>query len=322
MGEAVKSYSDCDEAFETLVFLDWDDSLFPATELFERRGLCIECPTISDQLDKELETWRHALYDYLSVARSVSGHCVILTSATRPWVSLCVKHFAPNLENLIHDGPQGISVIYANEAPLSRVQKWREKHNIGHLSADDSFPDEDAKLEARCTEAKCASMAKVAAAFYSKHPLQTWKNLVSEGDMPFEHNALKEVAFVIKSDIDKHVRTKTLRLSSSPSLAEITLRLQFSRLLLPAYVRFPGDIDLDLAQCTDPWEAIAQALDIPQLGCRNLPACCWGRSLPRSNTCAIEALDELAKLLHSADPWSLSSQQDAKTAAITIEGPI
>merc|ERR1719265_3034654 len=91
----------------------------------------------------------------------------------------------------------------------------------------------------------------------------------------FERNATRDVTFKHGTD---NCRTKTILVPAGPSLSEITLRLRFSRLMLPEYVRFDGNIDLNLQEAQDPLEAIATALNMKDLMKVNLSRHAWGRT--------------------------------------------
>jgi hypothetical protein len=106
-------YGDPDQ---TLIFMDWDDTLFPTTELFDRWQVPSK-PHLWDEVqlaaeqDAALEVWRAALYEHLCTATSLSKRVVIVTNSHRPWVSECASRFCPNILPLLED----IKVVYARE---------------------------------------------------------------------------------------------------------------------------------------------------------------------------------------------------------------
>lgn len=281
------------EPGQTLIFFDWDDTLFPTTELFERR----QVPKNRDALHKPLPQgieealpqWRDALFQYLCVACSLSEHCVIVTNSTRPWVEDCINRFVPALRQLLVCQAH-LHVVYASEAlESSRVAARSWSREGKQAASSPSSPMTAAKLAAMHREATC---------FYDRYPEQTWKNIISLGDMKYEHDALQELARRRPSPCQERLRAKAIILPGSPTLSELALRLQFSRLLLPAYVRFDGDIDLDLRSAPDPLQAIAQALDMPRLAELPFPRHAWGRTPVPEEEVAVEALDELALAVH------------------------
>ncbi|CAE8737763.1 unnamed protein product [Polarella glacialis] len=64
------------EPAQTLLFLDWDDTLFPCSELFTRRGLPRRRKywnrPLPPELDLELEPWRQAVEEFLGAACAIS----------------------------------------------------------------------------------------------------------------------------------------------------------------------------------------------------------------------------------------------------------
>jgi len=293
------------EPGQTLIFFDWDDTLFPTTELFHRWSVPMHCKgnaqghTLPSELEAGLASWREALHEYLSVACSLSDRCTIVTNSTQPWVDVCWKRFAPNLKSLFGRAHGGVHVVYATEAlhdsledtTGSRASLKRGESRARKLTCG-ARPDP--------TAAKLAAMRNVAAQFYSRYPEQTWKNILSIGDMKYEHDAVQELALSRQSAAREFLRTKAILLPGGPSLSELTLRLRFSCLMLPAYVRFNGNIDLDLRRAPDPLEAIARALGIPELGSLEFPRHAWGRTPVPEQQTADAALDEVAVTVHDS----------------------
>ncbi|CAE8615253.1 unnamed protein product, partial [Polarella glacialis] len=149
-------------------------------------------------------------------------------------------------------------------------------------------------------EAKLAAMRREAALFYSRYPGQTWKNVISLGDMKYEHEAVKAMsASRVPTQARERLRTKSFVLSSSPELRELTQQLRVWGLLLPACARFDGDMDVDLSASVRPFEALSHALHIPQLA--RLPVQgCFDLDPEEQQLWQEELLDDLAVILHEA----------------------
>eukprot|EP00929_Paragymnodinium_shiwhaense_P068964 TRINITY_DN34793_c0_g1_i1.p1 TRINITY_DN34793_c0_g1~~TRINITY_DN34793_c0_g1_i1.p1 ORF type:complete len:646 (-),score=121.07 TRINITY_DN34793_c0_g1_i1:161-2098(-) len=281
---------------QTLIFFDWDDTLFPTTEIHDRWRISTKAQDTrwaSKEFPRELESslasWREALHQYLSVACSLS-HCVtIVTASSRPWVERCIERFAPNLQELF-DSPTGPRVVYAREAIADAQESMFS--GLGFTSRTSANYD--------LTAGKLAAMKTAATEFYSRYPKQTWKNILSLGDMKYEHDAVQELALLRAGIPRERLRTKAIMLPRGASLSELTLRLQFSRLMLPAYVQFEGDIDLDLRAAHDPLDAIAEALNMPQLGEVQFPRHAWGRTPVPEEQVATGALLEVAVAVHDS----------------------
>lgn len=315
-----------DEAYQTLIFFDWDDTIFPTTELVGRQGIDImEDPGFvpSPELEASLKVWRSAALDYLTTAASLSGHCVILTNSQRPWVANCVAKFLPEASHLIGDGPGQVSVVYADES-LVTMRKGRRRSSATSTSGNAlRLPDEGLRparflvadraqsIRDQCMSAKRAAMEFEANRFYSQYPGQTWKNILSIGDMPYEHDALQDVTFRRNGPDRETLRTKAIIVPTEPTMAEISLRLKFSKLLLPAYVHFDGSIDVDLAESADPLSALSKALKFPELMASGFPRFAWGLAECPSEEDTERALESLASIVQDYVAKSIAEQEAA-----------
>lgn len=272
---------------QSIIFFDWDETLYPTSEIFDRWGVNYrdEVHDLSPLQQKLLEEWASALYDYLREACRLSAQVVIVTNSKTPWVRTsveCLAKFAPKLQELFASddscscGVGGeIKVVYAvdemNKSMIAESFCCQPKKQA-------CAPSVDEEIE-RLTNAKYFVMDREVKAFYSQYARQTWKNILSLGDMHYEHDAIQEVTFIRRAPSNKseHVRTKAIVLPTEPTLSEITLRLRFSKRMLPAYVAFDGDLDLDLRAARDPLLEIAKALGLPDLAEIQFSRHAWGR---------------------------------------------
>lgn len=270
------------EPSQTLIFLDWDDTVFPTTELFHSWRLPHdynkwESLQLTEEQENVMENWRGVLQEYLGLACSLSSRVVIVTNSQRPWVEKCVEHFAPNIKYLFEREEGGTQVVYAREEMPQRLQ-----------SKNTSLSHEE--LEVQLTKAKFLAMRRIAREFYSQYPDQTWKNIISIGDASYEHDAIQDVAFHRKSPEREHIRLKAITTPSGPSIADLTLRLRLGYVLFPAYVQYDGEIDLDM-NTPDRMQNIANCLEMPEI-----------MSIMRTRTDKskqTEKLDELAMMLQT-----------------------
>jgi len=149
-----------------------------------------------------------------------------------------------------------------------------------------------AHQENKLIAAKYYAMKKEATSFYSRYPGQTWKNILSFGDMLCEYAAVQEVTWRRTGPQRECVRTKSVVLPSYHRLSEFTLTCQLLHLLLPAFVRLDGDIGINLKEAQDPWEELAMCLQIPEMTTIPYPL------QVASQVEATEALDQVAILVH------------------------
>lgn len=199
-------------------------------------------------------------------------------------------------------------MVYANEC--LKELKGRQSSSLGLRPVLRKSQDyEDPESKDILTKAKRIAMKKEAGKFYSRYPGQTWKNIFSIGDMHYERDALQEVTFTRVSPPREDIRTKVIVVPTKPTLKELTLRLRFGEILLPAYVHHDGDIDLDLPALPDPLQAIASALDIPQLGSLQFPRFAWGAGPDPTEEEIRTALEELSTTVQEEMLWRLCNRK-------------
>mmetsp|Transcript_109815 Transcript_109815/g.218096 ORF Transcript_109815/g.218096 Transcript_109815/m.218096 type:complete len:358 (-) Transcript_109815:475-1548(-) len=245
------------EAHETLIFFDWDDTLFPTSFVWNDDRLhwsvpapCLDLdgavsamplfpdrpdgPSMRDMLEQHAKTTAALL----KLARTV-GHVVIVTLANEGWVETSIHNFLPALDGLLEE--LGIEVIHArNSIPARVLRGFREDE--GH--------DCHKALKAR-------AMERVIRRFYSKSHGQTkrqgrsWKNVLSIGDSMAERLALQDVVFrrrqVDKRGMYKACRCKCVKLLDEPCLGLLTAELQVLLSWMRALALHDGDIDVDFA---------------------------------------------------------------------------
>jgi len=294
------------EPTQTLIFFDWDDTLFPTTAIFDEwevpTGKELENAIIPEVLSKQLVRWCDALLKFLKAACCVTERCVIVTNSRRPWVQQCARRFAPDMLQLLESARTmgstvacggSVRIAYANEA-ISRKRYRRD----GIRPVMQELAPCDLELEEQLMKPKQDSMRKEAEDFYSRYSGQTWKNIISIGDMPYEHNALQEVTFRRVSPERERLRTKAVTLPTGPSVEEVTFRLELLTRLLPAFVHHDGDLSIELEALQDHLKVLATVLDIPEFADLTLPASAWGHD-PEMNDAMEEALEEVCSKVQS-----------------------
>jgi len=275
-----------------MIFFDWDDTLFPTTELFHRwkmpKSPGGSLPHLSSRHETALQKWRDALYAYLQQACSLSDHVTIVTASKPGWVQYCIDKFVPQIKPLF-EAEGGPVIMYATEAvdkdTLSDLQSFNSRP-VQHRKT--FFTEEE--FDSEQTMQKLSAMIGALAEAHFKRPGHYWQNLLSIGDMTYERDALHELAF---RHCGQCSWSKTLLVPSEPALSEITLRLQFSRLMLPKYVHFDGNFAMDLQAAADPIITIAETLNMPKLKKTNISRHAWGRSVTPDDTASMSALEEL-----------------------------
>jgi len=288
------------QADETLIFFDWDDTLFPTTEFIDRWHLKIESgnpekivPSLERLKEEQLnwlQIWQESLQQLLTSVCSL-GRCVIVTNSKGPWVHDCIEQLAPNLLDLF-SGPAGPKVIYAREVLQAGRSSGRLRPPISCNPVKNTVNDEkDVTLRMEMSSAKFEAMHQEAKAFYGRD--RHWKNIISVGDMEYEHEAVQELGFRRTCD-GEQLRIKSLLFPAEPYISALVLRIDFLRLTLPSFVALDCDASVDMHQCEDPLLEMANALDMPELYSTGFPCHAWGHGAPPDMRQLQEARVELA----------------------------
>jgi len=247
-------HSEHAEPSNVLLFFDWDDTLYPTTEIHDR------WQAIQDRW-RALADWENALCTLLEVACQVSGKVVILTNALRPWVTNCINDFAPKIAVILNDFPDTLEVVYAREY-LTDKRCLRPRKHANEKETKDEYNE-------RLTLAKYSAMKSVANSFYGNRP---WRNIISFGDAAYEHDALQELTFKrAMSHCDEHVLSKAVLLKEAPSMIEMTFRLNVLKLILPTLAQAEIDVDLNVSEPGDLHSKVAAALRLPDSSAPLLP---------------------------------------------------
>jgi len=213
---------------QTIIILDWDDTLCPSTHL---RQLSSHAPggrfslNVDHKIRSELNMLAAQVRPLLSALMGM-GKVVIVTNAKRPWVTISCNSFLPSLRELLSKMP----VIYA----LELVKYTSTPPNL-------------------LTKTKAAAMKAAVSEFYSRYPKQSWKNIISIGDALFEHNAIRQVVGERRAvgPAKETCRTKTIKLLESPTIGGLIVQLSLIKSWMARIVHQDGDIDIDLGASED-----------------------------------------------------------------------
>ena len=115
------------DASTTLVFVDWDDTLFPSTEIFDRWGFQLRSETdhndhITAEQQRLLGLWRKSLQRFVMAMVEFSQHCAIVTNAEAMWVENCLHRFAPEVLEVIEE-QGGPTILHAKDVLRSLRSK-------------------------------------------------------------------------------------------------------------------------------------------------------------------------------------------------------
>lgn len=195
---------------ETLVILDWDDTLLPTTWI-EGQGLSLaseSVPTAEQWEQLELMAERAALT--LQLAKS-SGHVIIVTNAEHLWIELSCDKFMPSLAQYLKD--------------------------IKLLSARSLF---ECQGVAQPLHWKLLAFRGEIDHFLSNGP-GCWTNIISIGDSPHEREAL-----IHATDNVPNSWAKALKLKEKPSREEFLKEHEVLCSILKDIVNHNGSLDVSI----------------------------------------------------------------------------
>jgi len=254
-------------ADQTILVLDWDDSLFPTTWVRHYMGLHwrypLECQPINatqkGKIKQALDELSGEVEEFLHLALT-KGRVVIVTLAKVPWVQLSCDNFFPRIGKLLKD--QKISIVYAQEAQFTEAE----------LPPAGNDPQSQ---ERYWTKRKQLAISGEVEHFYSQYPGQSWKNVISIGDSDFERRATIDTmgSYQLRTDMTpstsqntnqdidpadmmclsgtvgnhyRRLRTKTVKMYDSPRIKDLELEIQLLKKWLTSLVSLDRGLDVDL----------------------------------------------------------------------------
>jgi hypothetical protein len=220
-----------DEESETLIILDWDDTLCPSTACRQLIGKPLTC-----EIEEKLAQHQSAVSEFLKQA-STLGKVVIVTMAEQHWVNSTMSSLLPDLAKVLLK--LEIDVVSARESRRQRL--WRQAFS------DDRDPSQFFKTKAM--EKVIKQFHKTPSRFGSRKS-RSWKNIISIGDSVAERLALQDLVFR-KSQRSRHgewkeCRCKTLLLIENPDLQQMTAQMHKMFKILSVLVKHDGDIHVDM----------------------------------------------------------------------------
>jgi hypothetical protein len=267
------------EANETLIILDWDDTLCPSTWISEHprlrwnevapcfRGGCADeelgssargngCEAAAEdaRMLEHLTEHTSTVAALLRVAVSL-GKVVIVTLAEEHWVNTSIRNFMPGLQGLLEE--LGIEIHFAkkmNRPRYFRVAQEEPGHDLGQILKQDAMTRVVKKFYSGTSHSLRSSPRRRRR---KSQPLseRSWKNVISVGDSPCEGLALQDIVFRRKqftsSGLTKTCRCKVLKMLESPTLERLTSELQVLMVWIQNLAHYDGDVDIDLEDIED-----------------------------------------------------------------------
>lgn len=348
----------------SLLFLMWDDVLFPTTALSQHvdkaQGDWRSMPTNTPPPKVDLAGWRESLHDFLHSAFGMSDRVVLVSDMAYPWVTDCLAQHAPELLVKVWQKQNAgkLSIVYRSQS-LQRKLRERGAEVFARVKEEETMEKKEvedlesgnssctwSRVLARCLpwssawtdhhQQQEAETAKVEEANARNHwqvwrlmeakrsppkgppgplkpraasgpdfewataahlhaaqnellnmcrhfPGRSHRNIICFGSSTAEAAALKAL-HTSPAFQKEHLRTKALTVPVAKSVSELTLRLRFDAVLLPALVLLDRSLDADLRTELGktleqpPILTLAQALHMPRLAEVAVPDHLWGLS--------------------------------------------
>lgn len=257
------SQGDFAEKTETVIIFDWDDTLFPCSNLNYHVSLkpFLHDHNIPDHVrigvSRGLANCTEALEHLLRLATSC-GKVLLVTLAKETWVTRSCEMFLPRIGQLLKE--LNVEIVYA----MQGIQVDRDQ--LEYLT-----------ITERCafwSRIKGDAIAKKISGFYSQYDGQSWKNIISIGDSQYERlgtqratkDYMRDKGIINQNDDIigdfPMVRTKTLKLMDQPTMKELTIQLDIVRQWLPAIVSLDDNLDIEFSdpQDADPMDVFQERL--------------------------------------------------------------
>jgi len=234
---------------QTVLVLDWDDTLFPTTWLcgkpWFRAWIANKGhPDEMEQADKTLLTELDKAVQSFIVTASCLGHICCVTLARRPWQARTMETFYPRLTETWQR--LGLKVRYAKEERCVEPSSLNMMRGLNSYS--ETSMEQMLQQERKYVKQKMKAMQRFLKEFYMEG---SWKNVVSIGDGLAERQALKELGLKHmnpvsrKSGVQKEFRIKTIQMVSNPSCEQLVEQMQVLTSWLPSLVCLDRDFDVD-----------------------------------------------------------------------------
>lgn len=244
------------------LFLDWDDSLFPTSELFERWLLpkLANGQSLTEAQEASVSLWRTALEELFTAGIQEGCRLAIITNAQTGWVEACLERFAPSLRPLLASGEAKDGAIRVEYALARYRDAGKETHRaLAPLLVAAERRNSDRGVLALHEHNHLMTAAKMVAMKTLVASAPGRDLLLSIGDMPFEKDAVQEVQFTDTSG--RPLRTKAITLGGEDeNCEEIARQLRLVAAHLGSLAAKDGDSEVTITSSTQtaPWlESVA-----------------------------------------------------------------
>lgn len=205
---------------QTVVILDWDDTLFPTTFVDSTSGLCPKSPAdqqthlsedeMKERLEK-IEECQVAAESFLQRAHSLGNTFIVTLSGRaklerqcetwypRVWklikdlqikIAFAMESYTPSLRSTSYTpaSSSGLASIKSTSSKLSKSTTSSNGSGNGYVNGNGNGDSNGQKefSTGYWAHVKGKAIAQEIERFYSQYEGQTWKNVISIGDSIFE----------------------------------------------------------------------------------------------------------------------------------------
>eukprot|EP00932_Pfiesteria_piscicida_P020650 SRR837773.7450.p1 GENE.SRR837773.7450~~SRR837773.7450.p1 ORF type:complete len:259 (+),score=88.84 SRR837773.7450:114-779(+) len=203
---------------QTIIILDWDDTLCPSTTCMRHLGLSVLGDPPEGKVASDLHALSLEVGLLMDAAMELAEKVVIVTNAEEGWIELACKAWLPGLSSHLEKAEVVSARSTWEPQGVASPAGWKAR----------AFEDEVSK-------------------FYSRYAHQSWKNIISIGDAPHEREALSRVVRWAPVRPGKKCRSKSVKLILRPSIQQLTREIQMLRANLKEIVWHDDDLDLQFS---------------------------------------------------------------------------
>ena len=233
----------CPDRSSLVILVDWDDTLFPTSELLAKALLLDSTtqdqPRLPPGIAEQVQQLEQSVLDFL-VAANTRGTLVIVTNAARGWIDVRLHPRIPTTTARVRETNLTDCVCFQTltEWAMPRVGLYMARQHITVRYARECVGSNPHDVET-WKQATFQFEAEQARARLSRpRPL----SLVSVGDMPYERDAAHDVA-------EPDDTVKTIKFLEDPTLKELQHELSALVKAMPSLTQAgqaPGIADLEM----------------------------------------------------------------------------
>jgi hypothetical protein len=294
----------------TIVFLDWDDTLFPSTWVQRmQRRMEQEGKTYDLHGHPKMKALGLEIASFLKAAAQV-GHVFIVTAAAHNFIRKCCRVCFPELLKVFDT--LHVTIIYARPSPPSTLEpSTPHTPHTPHEHAESIETWKEVVFRKVLAAPHERPLVPRLARFYGS---PGWRNVLGYGDQWTDHSALRNAAAPLEApSLIKTVKAHSSEKGLTP--ASLALELRLVRRMLPHLFGLETGCSYDL---DDP--AVRKIFDFPLESGESRPA---SSKNPFSNSTRIVPLaltpPQRSLVLRPIAPPALGSDPSGATASIATE---